>query len=49
VLVHAGPDEEQVLIAEIGGAGRRDARTRYTELWRPSLYEAPGAPQLDDN
>jgi predicted amidohydrolase len=44
VLVHAGPDEERVLMADIGPAGRRDARTRYTELLRPSLYDAPPDP-----
>lgn len=39
VVADAGPDEERVVQAEIGGPGRRDARTRYTELLRPSLYD----------
>jgi predicted amidohydrolase len=41
LLVQAGPDEERVLVADIGAAGRRDERTRYTELLRPSLYDTP--------
>jgi predicted amidohydrolase len=40
VLVATGPDDERVVNAEIGEPGRRDARTRYTELLRPSLYDA---------
>jgi predicted amidohydrolase len=44
VLAEAGPAEEELLHAEIGDAGRRDARTRYVELLRPSVYDAPGDP-----
>jgi len=40
VVADAGPDEERVVEAEVGGPGREDARTRYTELLRPSLYSA---------
>jgi len=38
VLIEAGPKDEALLHAEIGDAGRRDARTRYLELLRPSVY-----------
>ena len=38
VLAEAGPTGEELLHTEIGGAGRRDARTRYLELLRPSVY-----------
>ncbi len=38
VLAEAGPEEERVLTAEIGPAGRRDSRTRYRELLRGELY-----------
>ena len=41
VLTEAGPKDEELLHAEIGEAGRRDARTRYVELLRPSVYDAP--------
>ena len=41
VLAEAGPTDEELLHAEIGDAGRRDARTRYVELLRPSVYDAP--------
>ncbi len=44
VLTKAGPSDEELLYAEIGDAGRRDARTRYVELLRPSVYDAPIAP-----
>lgn len=40
VLSEADPRDEVLLDAEIGDAGRRDARTRYVELLRPSLYES---------
>lgn len=38
VLAAAGPDEERIVTAEIGAAGRRDPRTRYRELLRRDLY-----------
>jgi predicted amidohydrolase len=38
VLAAAGPEEERVVTAEIGGPGRRDPRTRYRELLRGELY-----------
>jgi predicted amidohydrolase len=38
VLAAAGPDEERVVTAEMGPAGRRDPRTRYRELLRGELY-----------
>jgi predicted amidohydrolase len=38
VLAAAGPDEERIVTAEIGSAGRRDPRTRYRELLRDELY-----------
>jgi hypothetical protein len=41
VVAQAVPDAEDLLFAEIGDAGRRDARTRYLSLVRPSLYESP--------
>ena len=41
VLAEAGPDEEVVLSADVGEAGRRDARTRYRELLRDELYLHP--------
>lgn len=41
MLSQAGPNDEELLHAEIGDAGRRDARTRYVELLRPSVYDAP--------
>jgi predicted amidohydrolase len=44
VLTKAGPNDDELLYAEIGDAGRRDARTRYVELLRPSVYDAPIAP-----
>ena len=40
VLTEAGPNDEELLNAEIGEPGRRDARTRYVELLRPSVYDA---------
>ena len=40
VLTKAGPNDEELLHADIGDAGRRDARTRYLELLRPSVYDA---------
>ena len=40
VLAAAGPDNEEVLHAEMGDAGRRDERTRYLELLRPSVYDS---------
>jgi len=45
VLAQAGPEEEKLLVAEVGEAGRRDARTRYLSLVRPSLYDAPPEPR----
>jgi predicted amidohydrolase len=42
VLAAAGPDVECTITAELPEPGRRDARTRYTELMRPSLYRQPG-------
>ena len=41
VLAEAGPTGDELLHAEIGEAGRQDARTRYVELLRPSVYDAP--------
>jgi predicted amidohydrolase len=41
VLAEAGPDEEVVLSADVGGAGRRDVRTRYRDLLRDELYSHP--------
>ena len=38
VLSEAGPQDEELLDAEIGDPGRRDARTRYLGLLRPSVY-----------
>jgi predicted amidohydrolase len=38
VLAAAGPDEERIVTAEVGSAGRRDPRTRYRELLRGELY-----------
>jgi len=38
VLAEAEPGTEQVLSAELGEPGRRDARTRYRELLREELY-----------
>lgn len=38
VLASAGADGEQVLEADVGAPGRRDARTRYLELLRDPLY-----------
>jgi predicted amidohydrolase len=38
VLAAAGPEEERVVTAEIGPAGRRDPRTRYRDLLRSELY-----------
>ena len=38
VLAAAGPDEEQVFVAELGEPGRRDPRTRYREQLREGLY-----------
>ena len=38
VLAEAGPTGEELLHADIGEAGRQDARTRYLELRRPSVY-----------
>ncbi len=38
VLSEAGSSDEELLHAEIGDAGRRDERTRYLELLRPSVY-----------
>jgi predicted amidohydrolase len=42
VLAAAGPDVESTITAELPEPGRSDARTRYTELMRPSLYQQPG-------
>ena len=39
VLAEAGPTDEELLHADIGQAGRQDARTRYLELLRPSAYD----------
>jgi predicted amidohydrolase len=44
VLSAAGPTDEQLLHAEIGDAGRRDERTRYLELRRPSVYDSLETP-----
>ena len=44
VLAGAGSDAEQLLGADVGDAGRRDARTRYLNLVRPALYDAPPEP-----
>ena len=44
VLSEAGPEDEELLYAEIGDAGRRDARTRYLELRRPSVYDSLETP-----
>jgi predicted amidohydrolase len=41
VLAEAGPEDERVVSAEIGPAGRRDPRTRYRELLRDELYGRP--------
>jgi predicted amidohydrolase len=38
VLAEAGSDGERIVVAEIGAPGRRDSRTRYAEMLRPSLY-----------
>jgi predicted amidohydrolase len=40
VLGEAGSNDEELLYAEIGDAGRQDARTRYLELLRPSVYDS---------
>ena len=45
VLTEAGPRDEELLRADIGDGGRRDARTRYLELLRPSVYDAPAHPR----
>lgn len=42
VLAAAGPDAECTTTAELPEPGRRDERTRYTELMRPALYQQPG-------
>jgi predicted amidohydrolase len=44
VLSEAGPEDEELLHAEIGDAGRRDERTRYLELLRPSVYDSLETP-----
>jgi predicted amidohydrolase len=44
VLSAAGATDEQLLHAEIGDAGRRDERTRYLELRRPSVYDSLETP-----
>jgi predicted amidohydrolase len=44
VLSEAGPEDEELLHAEIGDAGRRDERTRYLELLRPSVYDTLETP-----
>ena len=46
VVAEAGPDEERLIVAEVRDAGRRDERTRYLGLVRPSLYDAPPEPRL---
>lgn len=38
VIAGAGPVEERLVQAETGAPGRRDARTRYLDLLRPSVY-----------
>ena len=44
VLSEAGPEDEELLYAEIGDAGPRDERTRYLELRRPSVYDSLETP-----
>jgi len=44
VLALAGPEDEDLLVTDVGEAGRRDERTRYLDLVRPSLYDAPPEP-----
>jgi predicted amidohydrolase len=44
VLSEAGPDDEELLYATISDAGRRDERTRYLELLRPSVYDSLETP-----
>jgi predicted amidohydrolase len=44
VLSEAGPEDEELLHAEIGDAGRRDERTRYLKLLRPSVYDSLETP-----
>jgi len=39
VLSVTGPEDEEMLDATISDAGRRDERTRYLDLLRPSLYD----------
>lgn len=39
VVAQAGPEEERVIEADVGEPRRRDPRTRYLELLRPSLYD----------
>jgi predicted amidohydrolase len=38
VVAEAGREAEQVLTAELGEPGRRDARTRYRDMLRDELY-----------
>lgn len=44
VLCVAGPEDEELLYATISDAGRRDERTRYLELLRPSVYDSLETP-----
>ena len=44
LLSVAGPEDEELLYATISDAGRRDERTRYLELLRPSVYDSLGTP-----
>jgi predicted amidohydrolase len=44
VLSAAGPEDEELLSTTIGDAGRRDERTRYLELLRPSVYDSLETP-----
>jgi predicted amidohydrolase len=45
VLADAASDAEHLLVADVGDAGRRDERTRYLNLVRPALYDAPPEPR----
>jgi predicted amidohydrolase len=47
VLADTGSDAEQLLVADVGDAGRRDERTRYLQLVRPELYDAPPEPRTE--
>jgi predicted amidohydrolase len=48
VLADAGREAEEVLTAELGEPGRRDARTRYRDLLRDELYARPPVPRFTD-